>query len=38
MPNHFYHDILGGGADGEWIFYSQYLLFVPETGEVFSYI
>lgn len=38
MPNHHYHDILGGTAAGEWVYYSQYLLFLPETGEVFTYV
>lgn len=38
MPNHYFHDILGGGAVGEWLYYSQYLLFLPDTGEVYTYV
>jgi hypothetical protein len=38
MPNHYFHDVLGGGKDDFWVLYSLYLLHIPGTKRVYLYI
>ncbi len=38
MPNHYFHDVVGGDKEDTWVLYSLYLLHIPGTAQVYLYI
>ncbi len=38
MPNQYFHDILGGASDTNWLMYSMYILYTEKTNTCYLFI